>query len=130
MEGYRMMMKYFLLKQRKVSQPLLLLFTWLNMSVVLLRWQDKGVIGNIHLHISETIKFRMPKIFERLMALQRDGTIQLSFAWSHKKITCMDTAAGCYVVEGSGNYGENAMEEQYVFLKSKKIYEFRSGRIS
>ena len=42
----------------------------------------------------------------------------------------MDTAAGCYVVEGSGNYGENAMEEQYVFLKSKKIYEFRSGRIS
>ncbi|RGN42355.1 MULTISPECIES: hypothetical protein [unclassified Bacteroides] len=96
----------------------------------LLRWQDKGVIGNIHLHISETIKFRMPKIFERLMALQRDGTIQLSFAWSHKKITCMDTAAGCYVVEGSGNYGENAMEEQYVFLKSKKIYEFRSGRIS
>lgn len=95
----------------------------------LLRWKEKGVIGNIHLHISETIKFRMPKIFERLNRLHSEGTIELSFAWSHKKITCLDTAAGCFVVEGSGNYGENAMEEQYVFLKSKQVYEFRCGRI-
>ena len=91
----------------------------------LLRWRDKGVIGTIHLHISETIKFRMPKIFQRLMQLSGDGIIELSFAWSHKKITCMSTPAGEFVVEGSGNYGENAMEEQYVFLKNKKVYEFR-----
>lgn len=96
----------------------------------LLRWKDKGMIGSIHLHISETIKFRMPKIFQRLMALAEEGTIELSFAWSHKKITCLHTDLGCYVVEGSGNYGENALEEQYVFLRSKQIYEFRSGRIS
>ena len=80
-------------------------------------------------HISETIKFRMPKIYERLMLLHQDGEIELSFAWSHKKITCLDTSAGFFVVEGSGNYGENAMEEQYVFLKNKEVYEFRSGRI-
>ncbi len=95
----------------------------------LLRWRDKGLIGTIHLHISETIKFRMPKIFERLMQLHREKVIELSFAWSHKKITCMQTASGCYVVEGSGNYGENAMEEQYVFLRSEQIYGFRSGRV-
>ncbi|MEL5895030.1 hypothetical protein AAE250_16245 [Bacteroides sp. GD17] len=94
----------------------------------LLRWREKGLIGTIHLHISETIKFRMPKIFGRLMQLHQDGDIELSFAWSHKKITCLDTAAGFFVVEGSGNYGENAMEEQYVFLKNKEVYEFRSGR--
>lgn len=34
----------------------------------LLRWREKGLIGSIHLHISETIKFRMPKIYERLIA--------------------------------------------------------------
>lgn len=95
----------------------------------LLRWREKDLIGSIHLHISETIKFRMPKIFERLVQLHQDGVIELSFAWSHKKITCLDTAAGFFVVEGSGNYGENAMEEQYVFLKNKEVYEFRSGRI-
>lgn len=96
----------------------------------LLRWQEKGLIGTIHLHISETIKFRMPKIFTRLMDLAEEGTIELSFAWSHKKITCMQTADGQFTVEGSGNYGENAMEEQYIFLRSKQIYEFRSGRIN
>uniref|UniRef100_UPI00259157D0 hypothetical protein n=1 Tax=uncultured Bacteroides sp. TaxID=162156 RepID=UPI00259157D0 len=87
----------------------------------LLRWREKGLIGSIHLHISET--------YERLMLLHQDGEIELSFAWSHKKITCLDTSAGFFVVEGSGNYGENAMEEQYVFLKNKEVYEFRSGRI-
>lgn len=91
----------------------------------LLKWKEKGKLGNIHLHISETIKFRMPKIYERLLQLKKDGTIILSFAWSHKKITCMETSSGCFVVEGSGNYGENAMEEQYIFLKSKQVYEFR-----
>ena len=95
----------------------------------LLRWREKGLIGSIHLHISETLKFRMPKIFERLMQLHQDGVIELTYSWSHKKITCLDTEAGFFVVEGSGNYGENAMEEQYVFLKNKEVYEFRSGRI-
>ncbi len=93
----------------------------------LLRWYDRGVLGNIHLHISETIKFRMPKIYDKLRELESQGIIQLSFAWSHKKITCMSTESGYYVVEGSGNYGENAMEEQYVFLNNKKVYDFRIG---
>lgn len=87
------------------------------------------MIAGIHLHISETIKFRMPQIYERLSELCRRGIIGLSLAWSHKKITCFDTGTGFYVVEGSGNYGENAMEEQYIFLKSKEVYEFRCGRI-
>lgn len=93
----------------------------------LIRWKERGMIGTIHLHISETIKFRMPKIFERLINLRKDGIIELSFAWSHKKITGMLTPSGHYVVEGSGNYGENALEEQYVFLKNKEVYEFRCG---
>ena len=91
----------------------------------LIRWKEKGMIGTIHLHISETIKFRMPKIFERLTQLHNDGIIKLSFAWTHKKITGMQTASGNFIVEGSGNYGENALEEQYVFLKNEKVYEFR-----
>jgi hypothetical protein len=95
----------------------------------LLRYHDKGKIGSIHLHISETLKYRMPTVYERLISLQSQGTIALSFAWTHKKITCMDTAAGAFVVEGSGNYGENALEEQYVFLNSRKVYEFRCGQV-
>lgn len=95
----------------------------------LLRWHGKGLIGTIHLHMSETLKFRMPQVYARLLKLHEEGTITLTLAWSHKKVTCLDTGRGYYVVEGSGNYGENAMEEQYVFLKSKEVYEFRCGRI-
>ena len=95
----------------------------------LLRWRDKGLLGDIHLHVSETLQFRMPKVFARLVELQRCGVITLTYSWSHKKITCLDTPCGQFVVEGSGNYGENSMEEQYVFLKNKKVYEFRSQRI-
>lgn len=93
----------------------------------LLRWKDKGLIGTIHLHVSETLKFRMPEIFQRLKQLHNEGVITLTYGWTHKKITCLDTESGHYVVEGSENYGENALEEQYVFLKSKKVYEFRIG---
>jgi hypothetical protein len=95
----------------------------------LLRYLDKGRIGSIHLHISETLRYRMPHVYNRLVSLMNDGTIELSFAWTHKKITCMDTPMGAFVVEGSGNYGENALEEQYIFLNSKKVYEFRCGKV-
>lgn len=93
----------------------------------LLRYKDKGLIGTVHLHVSETLKFRMPLIFARLKELAADGVITLTYGWTHKKITCLKTSSGCYVVEGSGNYGENALEEQYVFIKSDKVYEFRSN---
>ena len=89
--------------------------------------KSKGLIGTIHFHISETLKFRMPEIFARLVELAKDGVITLTYAWTHKKVACLETENGCYVIEGSGNYGENALEEQYVFLKSKKVYEFRIG---
>lgn len=94
----------------------------------LLRWREKGLIDSIHLQ-SETLRFRMPRVFARLSELHHAGVITLSYSWSHKKITCLDTDAGFFVVEGSGNYGENAMEEQYVFLQDRNLYEFHSRRI-
>lgn len=93
----------------------------------LLKYKEKGFIGTIHLHVSETLKFRMPEIFSKLKELASDGVITLTYAWTHKKIACVSTDTGYYVVEGSGNYGENALEEQYVFLKSRTVYEFRIG---
>lgn len=96
----------------------------------LLRWREKGLIDSIHLHVSETLQFRMPKIFARLVELHHAGVLTLSYSWSHKKITCLDTEAGFFVVEGSGNYGENAMEEQYVFLQDKQVYEFHCSLVT
>ncbi|MBR1468703.1 MAG: hypothetical protein IJ605_01105 [Prevotella sp.] len=95
----------------------------------LLRYRDRGQLESIHLHISETLRFRMPDIYQRLLDLRDKGILQLTFAWTHKKVTCMDTPQGAFVVEGSGNYGENALQEQYIFIQSEKVYEFRSGQV-
>lgn len=95
----------------------------------LLRYRDRGQLESIHLHISETLRFRMPDIYQRLLDLRDEGILQLTFAWTHKKVTCMDTPQGAFVVEGSGNYGENALEEQYIFIQSEKVYEFRCGQV-
>ena len=92
----------------------------------ILRYREKGWLGSIHFHVSETLKFRMPQVFEHLRQLAADGVIKLTFGWSHKKVACVDTPQGQFVIEGSGNYGENALEEQYVFINSKEVYDFRS----
>ena len=91
----------------------------------LVRWKEAGLIGSVEIEISESIKFRMPRIYERLEQLSRTGRISVRYEWTHRKVSCLKTPAGQFVVEGSGNYGENAMKEQYIFCKSEKVYEFR-----
>lgn len=93
----------------------------------LLRWIDKGQIGTLHLHVSETLRFRMPALWQRLSRLADEGRLKLTTAWSHKKVACMDTPEGQFVVEGSGNYGDNSLQEQYVFLRSAEVCAFRMG---
>lgn len=93
----------------------------------LLRWRSRGLIDSIHLHLSETMQYRMPVVWKRLQRLHQDGVLRLTSAWSHQKVACIDTELGRFVVEGSGNYGENAMQENYVFLRSDPVYRFRAG---
>jgi len=92
----------------------------------LVKWHEQNKIEHIHLFIAENIRNRMPTVYEKLLKLEADGVISLTFAWSHKKVTAIHTDDGYFVVEGSGNYGENAMIENYVFIKSKRIYDFRT----
>ncbi len=96
----------------------------------LLRWKGNGLIDKVSIEISASIKFRMPKIYDRLNLLAKNEKISVAYEWTHRKVTCIKTPSGLFVVEGSGNYGENAMMEQYIFCKSKKVYEFRNHEIS
>jgi hypothetical protein len=91
----------------------------------LIRWKEAGLIGSVEIEISASIKFRMPKVYDRLELLAKSGRIIVRYEWTHRKVTCLKTPSGFFVVEGSGNYGENAMKEQYVFCKSTKVYDFR-----
>lgn len=120
----------YLIKSAGCVEELYLATYSINKRIIasLLRWKEAGKIGEIHIHISETIKFRTPEDYKRLLELKEQGLITLSLGWTHKKVSCMKTPLGYFVVEGSGNYGENAMEEQYIFTQSKQVYEFRKSK--
>jgi hypothetical protein len=89
---------------------------------------SENEIGNICLYIAESIRYRMPKVKDRLDIMTKEFPyFQVEYAWTHKKVIAARVGDACFVVEGSGNFSENSAEEQYIFLRSKRIYEFRIG---
>ncbi len=90
----------------------------------LVRWYDKGAIENIYVCISDSIKNRVPKVNDQLQAFARDRRIEIGYAWNHSKVTLIHTAEHYFVVCGSGNFSENALNEQYIFLNDERIFQF------
>jgi hypothetical protein len=96
----------------------------------LMKLISKEMVSQVHLLVSETLRYRLPKVHDHLMSLTRNNpAIQVFYGWNHSKIALILTDTGHYIVEGSGNFGENAQHEQYLFLNSQKIYEFRKTEI-
>lgn len=92
----------------------------------LIEMHDKGMIEQITLLISESMIKRNPVTIENLkaMCLTRPN-VKVLYAWSHAKICIMKTEDFHFVIEGSGNWAENAHYEQYVFANSLGLYNFR-----
>lgn len=89
---------------------------------------EKNEIGEICLYLAESIRYRMPKVKDQLdMMIKSFENFQVEYAWTHKKVIAARVGDAHFVVEGSGNFSENSAEEQYIFMRSKRIYEFRTG---
>lgn len=97
-----------------------------RISDALMKLLDSGKIKKITLFISESMKHRMPAVVTYLdsMKLSRNN-IEIHYSWVHAKVSLINIEDNYFVVEGSGNWAENAKHEQYIFLKSKSVYEFR-----
>ncbi|MHC1707414.1 MAG: hypothetical protein AB9842_07820 [Bacteroidales bacterium] len=97
----------------------------------LAHYLERGRVANVHILISDSVKFRLPRVNEQLTILcnQRPGQFVVSYGWNHSKITLLRTADSYYLVEGSGNFSENAQFEQYIFMNSRKVFEFRKAAI-
>jgi len=97
----------------------------------LTHYMEKGKIERVNLLISDSIKFRIPKVNDQLISVAnaRKGQFTVSYAWNHSKVCMMHTGEGHYLVEGSGNFSENAQYEQYVFMNSQSVYTFRKEMI-
>lgn len=85
-----------------------------------------GLISNVYVLISDSAKFRIPTVIDHLEQFRISFPgVTIRYAWNHSKISLMRCSNAHYVIEGSGNFSENARHEQYIFLNSKQIYEFR-----
>ena len=93
----------------------------------LTKWYDKGNVRSILLYVSESLRFRMPAVVDLLEAKARDRKISIVYAWNHSKVQLIKSNGNYFVVEGSGNFSENAANEQYIFLNNEYVYKFRKG---
>jgi hypothetical protein len=93
----------------------------------LMRLVDNGMIDRLHLTLSDVSKSRFPQIYDLVnMEAGKRDQVTVHYGWNHSKVTLMRAGEEHYLVEGSGNFSENARHEQYIFINSKEIYDFRS----
>jgi hypothetical protein len=92
----------------------------------LIEMHDKGFIERITLLVSDSMIKRNPIVINNLMAMARSRpNVTVLYAWVHAKVCLLQTQENYFVIEGSGNWSENAHYEQYVFANSKGLYDFR-----
>ncbi len=96
----------------------------------LMRLVDNGLIDHLHLTLSDVAKSRFPQIYDLVNgeSAKRDH-VEVLYMWNHSKVSLMRSGDDYFIAEGSGNFSENARHEQYIFMNSKDIYEFRRGWI-
>ena len=92
----------------------------------LIELHDSGMIEQVTLLISDSMIKRNPVTIDNLMAMASTRpNVKVLYAWSHAKVCLLRTHDFHFVIEGSGNWGDNAHYEQYILLNDKGAYDFR-----
>lgn len=92
----------------------------------LVELHDGGLIDRITLLLSDSLKQRNTSTVEHLNGvISSRPNIEVNYAWNHSKVCIMKTDNNHFIVEGSGNWSENAQYEQYLFANSQGMYDFR-----
>lgn len=100
----------------------------INIRVIesLIELYDVGIVEQITLMISDSLIKRNPTTCDLLSALIKSrANIKVIYTWNHSKVSLIKTKHSNYVIEGSGNWSENALYEQYIFTNCKDVFEFR-----
>jgi len=92
----------------------------------LVELHQSGLVDEITLLISDTLLKRNQVTSDLLAAINKEyANINVLFAWVHAKVCLIETKDDHYVIEGSGNWSENAYYEQYTFANCAKLFAFR-----
>lgn len=92
----------------------------------LVEMHDVGLIEQITLLISDSMIKRNATTIDNIMSIAESrSNMNVLYAWTHAKVSLLKTHDNHYVIEGSGNWSENAHYEQYLFANSVGLYNFR-----
>lgn len=123
--------KYVITERGKLDE--LVLSTYNITKVIfesLMRLVDNSLIDHLHITLSDVSKSRFPQIYDLVnMESGKRDKVDVLYMWNHSKVSLMKSGDDHFIVEGSGNFSENSRHEQYIFMNSKEIYEFRSNWI-
>lgn len=122
----------FVIKENGIIEELTIATYSISTRIVdaLMKLIDKGKVLKVHIVISDSLQYRLPRVHDHLSALTRDRKeITVCYGWNHAKIALIRSGDFNLAVEGSGNFGENAQHEQYIFYNLKASYEFRKQEI-
>lgn len=87
---------------------------------------DAGMIERITLLVSNSLIKRNPVTIDKIESLASTRpNFEIKYSWNHSKVSLIKTKSSYFVIEGSGNWSENAAIEQYIFANSPGLYEFR-----
>lgn len=90
--------------------------------------KNKNVFNKLSLIISESIRFRKPKIFKKLKEYtEKAKNTRLAGIWNHSKIMLLKKGSDFFVVEGSGNFNSNAYIEQYSIDNNEDLFNFHKN---
>jgi len=96
-----------------------------------IKYVDRKQILKVDMLISDSVKFRIPKVVDHLESMINNRSdIRIIYGWNHSKVTLMQTGNNYFIAEGSGNWSENVKNEQYIFLNSKQVFDFRAKWIT
>lgn len=85
-----------------------------------------GMVDEITLLISDSMIKRNPMTIDMLLGVAAGHpNIHVLFGWNHSKVCLLESDEHYFVIEGSGNWSDNAAVEQYTFANCKGLFEFR-----
>ena len=97
----------------------------------LMELHRQGFVDKITLLVSDTMLRRNPVTADLLASANKEyANLTVLFAWVHAKVALIETENAKYVIEGSGNWSENAYYEQYLFANCASLFAFRKKLIT
>lgn len=96
----------------------------------IMRWFDSKQIKEIYFYVASYAKKINAKNTAHLEAQARSRhDITVSYGFNHSKVLLAKTASAYITISGSGNFSENAYNEQYTICNDEKIYKFYYSNI-